>query len=77
MKQFLAGLTICAAYCSVIIAGTVVLDRPQVYVDRETKQLIKMIMPDERGNLITIRDYRDPRYRRVLQDGNFDTVLIR
>ncbi len=75
--KFLAGLGICAAYLLVFEAGAAILDRPQVYVDRETKQLVKMIMPDEKGNVITVRDYRDPRYLQVLKEGNYDRVLIR
>jgi hypothetical protein len=60
----------------IIDEGISILNRPQIIIDRETKQLIKATFPDE-GKVVVITDYRDPRYLLILKNGEYDSYEIR
>lgn len=62
---------------SVTSAGLKALDRPQVYVSWPDKQFRYLTMPDEHGREVRVDHYKDPRYKKILKEGNYDVVWVR
>jgi hypothetical protein len=65
-------LLVTALFC----VGIQDLDRPQVVIDANTKQLIRAMLPGKNGQVIVVTDYRDPQYLNALKKGNCDFVEV-
>ncbi len=79
MNKISLGLAIVVMYMIVGSAFVHALNRPIVYKSwvSDKHYVMKIELPDENGNTICLKNWRDPRFLKVLRDGHYEEVWVR